>query len=263
MSIANKNNVHLIGDGDRSIIFSHGLGCDQHVWSKVVPAFAHDHRVVLFDHVGAGGSDLSAFSPQRYSTLHSYAADLLAICRHYELRQPVFVGHSVSGVIGMLAAIEAPELFESVVMLAPSPCYINDGDYVGGFTRTDIEDLLDLMDSNYLGWTSTMANLLMLNARNEEVERELAQSFCRTDPDIARHFATVTFLSDHRADLPRMKTRSLLLQTGQDIVAPLSVARYMHKHMPASELRTMRAVGHCPHLSDPTETITLIRNFID
>lgn len=263
MSIGYRNNVRISGNGHRPIVFLHGLGCDQNVWSRVAPAFAQDYRTVVYDHVGAGKSDLSAYNRTRYGTLNGYAQDLLEICEAFELERPIFVGHSVGAIIGLLAAIQTPDTVQSVVMIAPNPCYIDEGAYVGGFTRRDVDELLDLMDSNYLGWTSTMATLLMQYADDRDVENELANSFCRTDPDIARHFACVTFLSDHRDDLPKLAVPSLILQCNRDIVAPRAVGEYMHAHMPKSRLVTLKAEGHCPHLSAAAETIAEIRRFID
>lgn len=262
MSIGYKNNVRVVGSGVCPLVFVHGFGCDQNVWARLVPHFTDDYRVVLYDQVGSGRSDLSAYDESRYRSLDAYANDLLALCDAYELERPIVVGHSVGATIAMLAAIDAPDRFGGLAMIAPNPCYINDGDYEGGFERADVDELLDLLDSNYLGWTSTMAKVLMQHAERADVEAELTNSFCRTDPDIARHFARVTFLSDHRGVLPRLRTPSLLLQTQQDVVAPLTVGEYMHAHLPDSELVRMQAIGHCPHLSAPEETAAHVRRFL-
>jgi sigma-B regulation protein RsbQ len=263
MSAARRNNVVLQGsEGARPIVFAHGFGCDQNMWRFVWPAFAEDHRVVLFDHVGAGGSDVRAFDPNRYGTLQGYAEDVLDICDELGLEDVVFVGHSVSATIGLLAAAAEPDRFGALALLGPSPRYIDEEGYVGGFTKTDIEELLNSMDSNYLGWSSAMAPVIMGNAERPELGEELANSFCRADPEIARHFAHVTFLSDNRADLPGVRTPSLILQCSQDAIAPEVVGEYVHRHLADSRLVLMRASGHCPNLSAPEETIAEIRSFL-
>jgi len=218
---------------------------------------------VLFDHVGAGQSDLSAYSRTKYSTLQGYADDILEICAELDLQDAVFVGHSVSAMIGLLAAIKEPDRFESLVMIGPSPRYVDDGEYVGGFTRQDIDELLEFQDSNYLGWASRLGPAIMGNADRPELAAELTNSFCRTDPAIAKQFAAVTFLSDNRADLPNVKARSLVLQCQQDVIAPVAVGEYTHRHLPNSRLVVLNATGHCPHLSAPDETIAAIRAFLE
>ncbi len=245
------------------MLFAHGYGCDQHMWRLITPAFTDSHRVVLFDHVGAGSSDLSAYNRTKYSSLQGYADDVLDICDELRLENVVFVGHSVSATIGLLAAIKEPDRFDSLVLIGPSPRYINDGEYIGGFTRQDIDELLDLQDSNYLGWASNLGPAIMGNPERPELAAELTNSFCRTDPDIAKQFAAVTFLSDNRADLPRVKPRSLILQCQQDVIAPVAVGEYTHQHLSNSRLVVMNATGHCPHLSAPDETTAAIRAFLD
>jgi sigma-B regulation protein RsbQ len=245
------------------MLFAHGFGCDQNMWRYVAPAFADTHRIVLFDHVGAGGSDLRAYDGDRYSRLDGYAADVLEICRALGLQHVIFVGHSVSAVIGILAAIQEPDLFDKLILIGPSPRYIDDGDYVGGFDRNDIDELLESMDSNYLGWSSVMAPAIMGNPDRPELGAELANSFCRTDPQIAKQFARVTFLSDNRADLARVSTPSLILQCSADVIAPVPVGQYVHHQIPRSTLVHMRATGHCPNLSAPQETIAAIQAFLE
>jgi sigma-B regulation protein RsbQ len=245
------------------MIFAHGYGCDQHMWRLVAPAFADAYRVVLFDHVGAGRSDLAAYSRAKYSSLQGYADDVLEICDELKLEQGVFVGHSVSAMIGVLAAIKEPERFASLVLIGPSPRYIDDGEYVGGFTRRDIDELLEFQDSNYLGWAGSLGPVIMGNADRPELAAELTNSFCRTDPEIAKQFAAVTFLSDNRADLPKVRTRSLILQCQQDAIAPMSVGEYVHRQVPNSRLVIMDATGHCPHVSAPDETIAAMKSFLD
>jgi sigma-B regulation protein RsbQ len=233
------------------------------MWRFVAPDFEVDHRVVVFDHVGAGRSDLSAYDPGKYNSLRGYAGDVVQICRELDLRDVVFVGHSVSAMIGVLALRQAPELFGALVMVGPNPRYVNDGDYVGGFSRADIAGLLEMLDSNHLGWSAQMAPLIMGNhPENPGLVEELTNSFCRTDPDIARQFARVTFLSDNRADLPAVTVPTLVLQCSEDVIAPEVVGRYVHAAVPGSTFTQLRAVGHVPHLSAPEETTSAIRAFL-
>jgi sigma-B regulation protein RsbQ len=261
-AVLRRNNVKVIGRGQQPMLFAHGYGCDQNMWRFITPAFEDRYKIVLFDHVGHGQSDASAFDPIRYGSLNDYADDVLAICRELDLTNVIFVGHSVSAMIGALAAIKEPERFDRLVLIGPSPRYINDGDYVGGFKQEDIEGLLDFLDSNHLGWSSTMAPVIMGNADRPELGEELANSFCRTDPEIAKHFARVTFLSDNRADLPRVNTKALILQCSQDAIAPEAVGRYMHATLNGSEFVLMKATGHCPNLSAPEETIAAMEAFL-
>ena len=263
MTALQRNNVVEHGPPDaRPMVFAHGFGCDQNMWRHVWPEFAQDHRVVLFDHVGAGGSDASAFDRDRYSSLRGYADDVLEICRELDLTDVVFVGHSVSAMIGVLAAAAEPERFGRLVLVGPSPRYIDDEDYAGGFTREDIEGLLASMDSNYLGWSGAMAPVIMGNGDRPELGEELTSSFCRADPEIARHFARVTFLSDNRADLAGMRTPSLVLQCAQDVIAPDAVGEYVDRQLPDSRLVRLAATGHCPNLSAPEETVAAIEAFL-
>ena len=244
------------------MLFSHGFGCDQSLWRFVAPAFENDHRIVLFDHVGAGRSDLAAYDARKYASLDGYAEDVLDICEALDLREVVFVGHSVSSMIGVLAAAKQPERFARLVLVGPSPRYIDDDGYTGGFTRPDIEELLESLDSNYLGWSSAMAPLIMGNPDRPELAEELTNSFCRTDPDIARAFARVTFLSDNRGDLRRVDVPALVLQCSHDVIAPESVGRYVHEQLRDSEFVLLSATGHCPNLSAPDETIAAMKDFL-
>jgi sigma-B regulation protein RsbQ len=265
MSATARHHVQVHGPPDApAMVFAHGFGCDQNMWRHVWPAFAAEHRVVLFDHVGHGHSDHSAFDPERYATLDGYASDVLELCDELGLeRDVVFVGHSVSAMVGALAAIASPERFSALVMVGPSPRYLDDDDgYRGGFSRPDIDGLLDALGSNYLGWSSAMAPMIMGNADRPELGEELTERFCATDPEIALHFARTTFLSDNRADLPRIATRSLVLQCADDVIAPTAVGEYVHAHLPDSELVYLDATGHCPNLSAPEETIAAIRAFL-
>jgi sigma-B regulation protein RsbQ len=262
MSVLIRNNVQVRGNGRRPMLFAHGFGCDQNMWRHVAPAFEDDFRTILFDHVGAGNSDLDAFSPQKYSRLQGYADDVLDICGALDLQGITFVGHSVSAMIGILASARAPERFEQLVLVGPSPRYIDDADYVGGFSASQIEELLEFLDTNHMGWSAAMAPAIMGNADRPELAAELTNSFCRTDPEIARHFARTTFTSDNRADLRSVQTRALVLQCSEDVIAPVSVGQYVHQHLSGSTFVQMRATGHCPNLSAPDETIAAMRAWL-
>lgn len=262
MDVRGRNNVTITGNPDGPVLLlAHGFGCDQNLWRLAVPALARDHRVVLFDHVGAGRSDLSAWDPQRYASLHGYAEDVLALCRELDLRDVVFVGHSVSAMIGVLAVNADPGRFAKLVLLTPSPCYLDDDDYHGGFSAADIEELLDSLDSNYLGWSARMAPVIMGNPDRPELGEELTNSFCRTDPEIARVFARATFLSDNRADLPKVGVPSLVIECAEDVIAPRGVGAYVRDRIPGCRLVTLDAVGHCPQLSAPQQTAEAIAAF--
>ncbi len=265
MTSLERNNVVVTGnqDADVTLMFSHGFGCDQNMWRYVAPAFDTDYRLVLFDHVGAGGSDLTAYQPGKYASLDGYADDILEIVDTLDLKNVVFIGHSVSAMIGIIAAGKArPGVFKSLVLVGPSPSYINEGDYVGGFTRGQIDELLESLDSNHMGWSMTMAPVIMGNSDREELGQELAASFCRTDPAIAKAFARTTFLSDSRDILASVTVPTLVLQCSDDVIAPEEVGRYVHAHIPGSRLVLMDATGHCPNLSAPAETISAIGAFL-
>ena len=264
MTVLARNNVNVHGAaGGRPMLFAHGFGCDQNMWRYVWPAFEADFRIVLFDHVGAGGSDAAAFDRRRYASLRGYADDILEIARELDLRDVVFVGHSVSAMIGVLAATTEPERFGALVLIGPSPRYIDDGEYVGGFSEEDITGLLDSMDSNFLGWSSTMAPVIMGNPARPELGEELTNSFCRSDPEIAKQFARVTFMSDNRDDLAAVRTPALVLQCSDDPIAPEAVGQYVAGCLPGSSYVQLEATGHCPNLSAPQETIAAIRAFVD
>jgi sigma-B regulation protein RsbQ len=263
MSVKQRNNVRVMGnDNGPTIMFSHGFGCDQTMWRLVAPAFADSHRVVLFDHVGAGDSDLKAFSTSKYSTLQGYADDAIEIAEELALQHVIFVGHSVSAMIGALAALTDPRLFKSLVMIGPSPRYINDPGYVGGFTQSQIEELLEFLDANHLGWSQAMAPTIMGNPERPELGQELTNSFCRTDPTIAKHFARTTFTSDNRQDLAKLSTPTLVMQCSQDMIAPVVVGEFVHQQIRGSQFVQLKATGHCPNLSAPEETIAAIKAFI-
>ena len=258
-----RNNVTVHGDpAGQPMLFAHGFGCDQNMWRFVWPEFAEDHRIVLFDHVGAGRSDASAFDPERYGSLQGYADDVLEICAELDLRDVVFVGHSVSAMIGVLAAAGEPERFARLVLVGPSPRYLDDEGYRGGFTREDIEGLLDSLQSNFLGWSSAMAPVIMGNPDRPALGEELENSFCRTDPAIAGHFARTTFLSDNRDDLRRVRTPSLVLQCSDDAIAPDAVGAYVAEQLPDSRFVQLQATGHCPNLSAPEETVAAMKAFL-
>jgi sigma-B regulation protein RsbQ len=257
-----RNNVKVLGRGSQAMLLAHGYGCDQGMWRHVVPSFLDSHRVVLFDHVGAGGADASAYSPTRHGSLRGYAQDMLEICRELDLRDAIFVGHSVSAMIGVLAAIEEPGRFEKLVLIGPSPRYVNEGDYVGGFEAEQIEGLLESLEGNYSGWARAMAPAIMGTPDRPELGEELTQSFCRAVPEIARQFARVTFLGDNRADLPRLTKPALIIQCSDDVLAPLAVGEYLHRHLAGSRLQVLEATGHCPHLSAPEETIATMKSFL-
>jgi sigma-B regulation protein RsbQ len=262
-NIVARNAVRISGVPEgRPMVFVHGFGCDQAMWRFVAPDFEVDHRVVLLDLVGSGKSDLSAYDPEKYNSLQGYANDIVEICRELELRDVVLVGHSVSAMIGVLACQQAPELFGALVMVGPNPRYVDDGDYVGGFSRTDIAGLLDALDANHLGWSTQMAPVIMGNPDRPELTEELTNSFCRTDPGIAAQFARVTFLSDNRADLPTVPVPTLVLQCSADAIAPDVVGRFVHAQLPNSVFTQLKATGHVPHLSAPEETTAAIRAFL-
>lgn len=262
LSILEKHNVRLTGAGERAMLFAHGYGCDQHMWRFVAPAFEDDFRVILFDYIGAGASDASAYDPQKYASLDGYASDVIDIARALDLRDAVFVGHSVSAVVGVLASLQAPELFSDLVLVGPSPRYIDEADYTGGFAASQIEELLDFLSENPMAWSQSMAPLIMGNSDRPELGEELAASFCRMDPEIATVFARATFLSDNRADLPKVTARTLILQCDEDVIAPASVGEYVHRQIPGSELVFLDATGHCPNLSAPDEVIRAIQAFV-
>lgn len=257
-----RHHVVERGRGRQPMLFAHGYGCDQHMWRWVAPAFEDAYRVLLFDHIGAGRSDLAAYDPRRHASLEGYADDVIAICDALALREVVFVGHSVSAMIGVLAAKRRPDLFAHLVLIGPSACYLNDGDYRGGFGRADIDGLIDQLDSNYLGWARAITPAIMGNGDRPELAAELSESFCRTDPAIAKAFARATFLADNRADLAGVACPALVLQCSDDVIAPPAAGRYVHEHLARSVFVQMRATGHCPNLSAPQETVAAIRDYL-
>jgi sigma-B regulation protein RsbQ len=262
MTVTKRNNVQVTGNGERTLMLAHGYGCDQSMWRHVSPSFKENFKVVLFDYVGSGSSDSSAFDKARYSTLRGYARDVLEIVEELGLTDVNFVGHSVSSMIGALAAIQRPEYFATLTMVGPSPCYINYGDYQGGMDPQDVQSLLDTLERNHVSWSATMAPAIMGHPDDPALAEELEASFCRMDPFLANHFARVTFLSDNRADLPKLTTKTLILQCQRDVIAAVSVGKYIHKCLPNSQFVLMDATGHCPHLSAPMEVVKNLQTFL-
>jgi sigma-B regulation protein RsbQ len=260
--VIERNNVHTRGVGDRAMVFAHGFGCDQNMWRFVAPAFEDDFMTVMFDHVGAGASDLSAYDRTKYSSLSGYADDVVEIGSELGLKDAVFVGHSVSCMIGVLAARQAPGMFGKLVLIGPSARYIDDEGYVGGFSAPQIEELLQFLESNYMGWSSQMAPAIMGNPDRPELGEELTNSFCRTDPEIAKSFARVTFTSDNRRDLASVAVPTLILQCSEDIIASKEVGEFVNRNIPASRMIVLDATGHCPNLSAPAEVVAAMRTFV-
>jgi sigma-B regulation protein RsbQ len=251
------------GNGSQPMLFAHGFGCDQNMWRFITPAFEKEYRIIVFDYVGAGKSDQAAYSSERYSNLNGYALDVLEICEALEIKGAIFVGHSVSSMIGLLATIKQPHYFSNLILVGPSPCYINEKGYKGGFEKKDIEDLLDTMDKNYIGWANFLAPAIMKNPERPELGEELTESFCSTDPKIAREFAMATFFSDNRKDLLKLKKPSLIMQCSDDLIAPLEVGDYLRAHLTNSTLKNLAATGHCPHMSAPEETIAVMKEYLN
>lgn len=260
-SVIKRNNVRQSGSGT-AMVFSHGFGCDQNMWRFVAPAFEQDFKTVLFDHVGAGRSDLAAYDPQKYSTLGGYAGDVIELGRELGWKDAVFVGHSVSAMIGVITSLKAPEMFGKLVLVGPSPRYIDDDGYQGGFSAEQIDELLEGLADNHMGWSAAMAPSIMGNPDRPELGDELTNSFCRSDPEIALQFARTTFLSDNRADLPKVTAETLVLQCSDDIIASEQVGEYVHQNIPRSRIVYLKASGHCPNLSAPAEVIEAIRSFV-
>lgn len=264
--VIRRNNVTESGRTDGPVmLFAHGYGCDQEMWRRLLPYFAGNYRLVLFDHVGAGHSDENAYDREKYGSLEGYAADLLEICAALDLRDVILVAHSVSAMIAVIAAAQEPDRFSRLILVTPSPRYINepaDG-YVGGFSQTDIEGLLESLDSNYFAWAEALAPMAMGNPEAPELSEELRTSFCRTNPAIARHFARVTFLSDNRDVLAKVGTDSLILQCSEDLLAPPEVGNFVHRHLKHSSLVNLPATGHCPHVSAPEPTAQAILRYLN
>lgn len=262
-NILKRNNVRISGAGQQTLLFAHGFGCDQSVWDKIVPSFEANYRVVLFDYVGSGRSDKSSYDEERYGNLHGYAQDVINICDALDLKQVLYVGHSVSGMIGGLVAIKRPDLIDKLVMIGPSPHYLNEPHYNGGFDESDIQELLDMMETNYKEWTKYLAPVAMDTPDHPEMVEDFEELLYSNDPQIARQFAEATFYSDHRQDVHNILVKTLILQTTLDAIVPLEVAEFLHNEIPNSELVIMKkAKGHNPHISEPDETVAEIYRFI-
>ena len=257
-----RNNVKVSGRGKQPMMFAHGFGCDQNMWRLVAPAFENDYQVILFDHVGGGRSDINAYEPDKYSQLDGYAGDIIEIADDLKLERTIFVGHSVAAMMGVLAAARRQELFDKLILVGPSPYYINEDNYQGGFSKSQIEELLESLDNNHLGWSVAMAPVIMGNPDRAELGQELTESFCRTNPVIARQFARTTFLSDTRDILSSLSVPTLILQCSSDVIAPTNVGAYVQQQIAGSEIIFMAAIGHCPNLSAPQETISAIKSFL-
>ncbi|ARV14132.1 alpha/beta fold hydrolase [Polaribacter sp. SA4-12] len=260
--LISRNNITIHGDGNKSMLFVHGYGCDQNMWRFITPQFKKDYKIILIDLVGSGKSDENAYDFDKYSSLDGYADDIVEICDALDLKNLTFVGHSVSAMIGVLANLKRPAIFEKLIMIGPSPRYINDNNYYGGFSQNDIDELIATLESNYLGWSSAMAPAIMGNDEKPELAEELEQSFCQTNPEIAKHFAKVTFLGDNRSDLDKLTTDTLILQCNSDVIASIEVGQYVHKHVSNSKFVLLDATGHCPHLSAPNQTIEAMKSYL-
>ncbi|PZD97176.1 sigma factor SigB regulation protein RsbQ [Paenibacillus sambharensis] len=264
VDVYKRNHVNVSGHGERPIIFAPGFGCNQNMWRLIAPAFEDQYKVVLFDYVGTGLSDHQAYDPIRYGDLLGYAEDLLQICEAIDARDAILVGHSVGATIAMLAANRDPQRFAHLIMIGPSPCYVNDPpDYYGGFTKEDLEGLIELLDKNFAGWANYLSGAVMQNPDRPSLSRELEESFCSIDPEIARRFAVATFFADTRQELQKVRVPALIMQCQGDIIAPVEVGEYVHDQLPGSIYQLMQATGHCPHLSHPEETISIIQSYLD
>lgn len=261
--VLKRNNVKISGKGSKVIVFAHGFGCDQNAWKYISNSFIEDYKIVLFDFVGAGESDLSAYDPKKYASLQGYVNDLIEIGETLSINKATFIGHSVGCMIGSLAAIQKPDLFEQLIFIGPSPCYISNGDYKSGFDKETIDSLMEVMEEDYISWSKALAPEIMNKNNGEELSTELTETFCSIDPEIGKQFARVTFLSDNRKDLPLIPAKSLTIQCSDDIIAPLSVGQYIKEHTPGNTLKILEAQGHCPHMSHPEETVQLIKEFLN
>lgn len=262
-NVLQRNNVNVLGEGSKVLIFAHGFGCDQNAWNHIKNYFIQDYKLVFFDFVGAGKSDIALYNPQKYASLDGYVNDLVEICDELELKKLIFIGHSVSCMIGALASIKRPEIFEKLVFIGPSPCYISKGNYTGGFDQETIDSLLEVMDEDYINWARSIAPAIMNAENGTELTGELTDNFCSIDPVIARQFARVTFLSDNRDDLRSIPVNSLTIQCTDDMIAPLAVGQYIHANTPKNTLTVLEAHGHCPHMSHPEETFNAIKTFLN
>lgn len=262
MDILKRNNVRILGGGPRTLVLVNGFGCDQSIWNAVAPGLTKHFRVVLFDQMGAGNSDFAAYDSKKYASLDGYTQDLLAICRLLGPGEITLIGHSVGAMICMLAAIEAPWLFRQLLLLCPSPCYTNHPGYHGGFEQADIDSMLAFMETDFVGWADSFAHFIMGTPDRPSLVMEMSHRFCQNDPMIAKQFARVTFTADNRQDLPQVSTPCLLVQCAEDLVAPLEVGTYLLAAIPQATLVTLPISGHCPHVSAPLETLTVLQSFM-
>lgn len=259
-----RNNVKVLeGDGP-VLLYAHGFGCNQNMWDRVIPSFSSSYKQVLFDYVGSGRSDIAAFDPDKYANLSGYSQDVIDVCDALDLNSGViFIGHSVSCSVGLLASIARPGLFAKLVLIGPNPCFVNHApEYVGGFEKEDLEGLLALMDQNFIGWANYLAPVVSAQGESGAVTAELSDSFCSTDPQVAKVFARTTFFSDNRTDLPKVTVPSLILQHRTDTLAPISVGEYVHAHLTGSTLKVLEVQGHCAHMSEPTLVVDAMREFL-
>lgn len=261
-NILQRNNITIKGNGETAMLFAHGFGCSQEAWKRITSAFVNDYKLILFDYLGAGNSDITAYDKEKYSTLQAYADDILEICHELNLKDVVFVGHSVSCMIGALAAIKEPSLFKKLIFIGPSPCYINKQGYIGGFDEDEIDSLLEIMEDDFIGWTKLMAPKVIGNSGRPALADEMQDFFCSADAAILKDFARVTFLSDNRSDLPAIPIETLTLQCTDDIIAPLAVGEFIKENTPGNKMVILKATGHCPHMSAPEETISAIKAFL-
>lgn len=261
-NILQRNNVTISGNGEKVMLFAHGFGCSQDAWRRITSAFADDHKLILFDYIGAGKSDISAYDKVKYGNLEGYANDILEICHELKIKDAVFVGHSVSCMIGALASIKQPSIFKKLIFIGPSACYVNKEGYTGGFEKDDLDTLFEIMEDDFIGWANLMAPKVIGNPERPELANEMKEFFCATDPGILKDFARVTFLSDNRKDLKNIPVESLTLQCSEDIIAPMAVGEYIQENTPGNKMIILNATGHCPHMSEPEETIAAMRSFL-
>jgi sigma-B regulation protein RsbQ len=258
-----NNAITLRGNGAKPMLFVHGFGTDQAMWRYIAPAFEDSHKVVLYDHIGSGRSDLRLYDKRKYAHYEGYADDLIEICDALDLRGIDLAAHSAGCMMAVLAARRCSELFDRLMLLGASPCYVNHEDYTGGFSREDINDLLAFLEINPAGWSANLTPMVMANAERPELAAELEAFFVRNDPKIMHHFACAVFLSDHRADLEGLKVPTLIMQCRDDIVAPLEVGDYMHAKLPNSTLKVLDTHGHYPQLSHPGPVTDAIRDYLN
>ncbi len=261
-NVIQRNNVKVVGDGDKVLLFAHGFGCDQNVWKHIEGYFIQNYKLVFLDFVGAGKSDISCYNSEKYASLDGYVSDVIEICDTLELKNAIFIGHSVSCMIGALTSIKRPDIFEKLVFIGPSPCYISKEGYTGGFDQETIDSLLEVMEEDYISWARSLAPQIMNSQNGETLTTELTNNFCSIDPVIAKQFARVTFLSDNRKDMPLVPVKSLTIQCSNDMIAPLEVGQYINKHTPGNTLVILEVHGHCPHMSHPAETCNAINSFL-